>query len=109
MYTNADRTPVLIAAESTDVVINSTGQQSSDQFLSVGPTASSTGTYTIIVSRYNKIKSIDVFDQSGKLVKHIDQPDQPAVSTIEIEGNQGIYFIRINTLKGVTTKKVLKF
>jgi len=98
LYTVTDSLPTYLA---TNEVISNNGS-SVDIKIYPNPV---TDSFSIKLPEDLKIKTIDIFDTSGKLVKNsISQSDKIDVSYL----SSGIYFIKVKTDKGVFVTKFIK-
>jgi len=102
MYNNADKSPVLVASRDLSVTITGLNET----FINSNNVQISrlNGNQFIIQNLENvQIQSLQIFDANGKLI--ISQNNQNR--TFRLDGTKGIYFVRINTNKGICTKKIV--
>lgn len=64
------------------------------------------GLFTITNTRYN-MDNVKVYDAYGKLLKNVEVNGNSAVIDVT-DLAAGVYFVRVNTEKGIVTKRVVK-
>jgi hypothetical protein len=111
MFNAADKTPVIANADSLmnlQLITYTASQLNQRDDIRVFPTLTFDG--RVSVNAYGKIeiKQIDVFDANGKYVIGKISSQNTKSETLNLTGNEGIYFIRIKTNKKEFYKKVIK-
>ena len=111
MFNAADKTPVIANADSLmnlQLITYTASQLNQRDDIRVFPTLTVDG--RVSVNAYGKIeiKQIDVFDANGKYVIGKISSQNTKSETLNLTGNEGIYFIRIKTNKKEFYKKVIK-
>lgn len=111
MFNAADKTPVVANADSLmnlQLITYTASQLNQRDDIRVFPTLTVDG--RVSVNAYGKIeiKQIDVFDANGKYVIGKISSQNTKSETLNLTGNEGIYFIRIKTNKKEFYKKVIK-
>lgn len=111
MFNAADKTPVVANADSLmnlQLITYTVSQLNQRDDIRVFPTLTVDG--RVSVNAYGKIeiKQIDVFDANGKYVIGKISSQNTKSETLNLTGNEGIYFIRIKTNKKEFYKKVIK-
>ncbi|MFY8029436.1 MAG: T9SS type A sorting domain-containing protein [Bacteroidia bacterium] len=111
MFNAADKTPVVANADSLmnlQLITYTATQLNQRDDIRVFPTLTVDG--RVSVNAYGKIeiKQIDVFDANGKYVIGKISSQNTKSETLNLTGNEGIYFIRIKTNKKEFYKKVIK-
>ena len=77
--------------------------QTSDLILSPNP---STGTFKLNWQLNDQV-TIKIYDSLGKLVLYEKNRDLSRNSEIELEVQQGLYFLKVNTINQEITKKLI--
>jgi hypothetical protein len=111
MFNAADKTPVVANADSLmnlQLITYTASQLNQRDDVRVFPTLTVDG--RVSVNAYGKIeiKQIDVFDANGKYVTGKISSQNGKSETLNLTGDEGIYFIRIKTNKKEFYKKVIK-
>jgi hypothetical protein len=111
MFNAADKTPVVANADSLmnlQLITYTASQLNQRDDIRVFPTLTVDG--RVSVNAYGKIeiKQIDVFDANGKYVTGKISSQNGKSETLNLTGDEGIYFIRIKTNKKEFYKKVIK-
>ncbi|MFN5711951.1 MAG: T9SS type A sorting domain-containing protein [Bacteroidota bacterium] len=111
MFNAADKTPVVANADSLmnlQLITYTASQLNQRDDIRVFPTLTVDG--RVSVNAYGKIeiKQIDVFDANGKYVIGKISSQNTKSETLNLTGDEGIYFIRIKTNKKEFYKKVIK-
>ncbi len=111
MFNAADKTPVVANADSLmnlQLITYTATQLNQRDDIRVFPTLTVDG--RVSVNAYGKIeiKQIDVFDANGKYVIGKISSQNTKSETLNLTGDEGIYFIRIKTNKKEFYKKVIK-
>ncbi|MFN4813315.1 MAG: T9SS type A sorting domain-containing protein [Bacteroidota bacterium] len=111
MFNAADKTPVIANADSLmnlQLITYTASQLNQRDDIRVFPTLTVDG--RVSVNAYGKIeiKQIDVFDANGKYVIGKISSQNTKSETLNLTGDEGIYFIRIKTNKKEFYKKVIK-
>ncbi|MFN4931243.1 MAG: T9SS type A sorting domain-containing protein [Bacteroidota bacterium] len=111
MFNAADKTPVIANADSLmnlQLITYTASQLNQRDDIRVFPTLTFDG--RVSVNAYGKIeiKQIDVFDANGKYVIGKISSQNTKSETLNLTGDEGIYFIRIKTNKKEFYKKVIK-
>jgi len=75
-------------------------------FVSVFPNPVTFGRITIANNSGEKIKTIEVIDMKGLIVKNL-KTDQSKVEIEVSDLNKGLYFIRVQTEKAISSKKIV--
>jgi len=83
---------------------NAVNETELENLISVYPSPSADGKFTVSGLQF-KVKIIDIYNVSGKLVYHstVNRKQE----TVNLSEGSGIYFIHLSTEKGSVTKKVL--
>ena len=107
MYQAADKTPVLCASKELlniqlPSIINNINNSNS---ISVFPSPTKSGLITI---KGEGITSYEIYSSEGKLLNIGDVRNSNLVSGIKLPSENGIYYIKVVSLKGVTVLKVLR-
>lgn len=108
MYANADKTPVLVAFDTLQNVINPVGlaQQAFEKALIILPNPVLDGKVTVKCSQFT-VKSITVYDGAGKVVS----VGKKAISSQEFEltlpSSKGVWYIKVLTSEGSITRKII--
>lgn len=106
MYANADKSPVLVAADSLLNINIVTGiAQGTKTELSVYPNPTTDGLVRLRGDKLETINSIKVYTAGGKLVSTIGSYSRKG---IQLPKEAGIYFIRVEGEFGNRVLKVLK-
>ena len=108
MYASADKTPFLVATDSLNLTITGIKQQNLESSISLYPSISRSGEFTLMTNSEIKIEKVEIFDANGKIVQSQILNEDTVKANFVISGRSGNYYIRIVTNKGVTIKKVLK-
>ena len=108
MYASADKTPFLVATDSLNLTITGIKQQNLESSISLYPSISRSGEFTLMTNSEIKIEKVEIFDANGKIVQSQILNEDTVKANFVISGKSGNYYIRIVTNKGVTIKKVLK-
>lgn len=108
MYSNADKTPFLVATDSLNITVTDIQKQNLQNAIKVYPSVSRTGEFNLQANGDVKIEKIEIFDSGGKIVMSLNQNEDSIKRNIVITGRSGNYYIRIATDKGLIIKKVLK-
>lgn len=102
MYNNADKSPVLVASQALNLTITGLNETFINN-QNINIIRNQNNTFTIKGLESSQIKSLKIFDANGKLVKSQDNNH----INFYITGAKGIYFVKIETNKGICTKKIV--
>jgi len=105
MFNAADRAPVLVVERVLDsVYVTPVKTQSLEKqgFVTVTPSLTADGKLRVAASGAVSIKNIRVWNASGTQIL-----SQPGLD-LQLPPQRGVYFISVETTKGVVTKKVLR-
>jgi hypothetical protein len=91
--------------ENTFILSGITEGEHSNLF-SIFPNPVESGNFILSSLNENKINKVELMDYSGKIVKEIELKKQLTVEISCGELSAGIYFVRINSGKGVSVKKL---
>ena len=106
MYNAADKSPVLIAADSITSISVITGvEEQSEIELSLYPNPTTNGVVSLAGNDLRDVSSIDVFDLQGKLVRSYSNYNQ---RTIQLPKETGVYLIKLEGEFGIKTLRVLR-
>lgn len=107
MYTSADRNPFLVAADSLNLTL--TGQENLLQpdLAIVYPTLSE-GTVGIEAADGNRIVQVRVYATSGKEMMKVNPASKTNPFQLNLPSATGTYFLRIETTRGILTKKIVR-
>jgi hypothetical protein len=106
MYNAADKSPILVAADSLLNINVVTGiDQVEEADISIYPNPTTNGTVRLTGKDVRRISTVQVFDTKGRMVKMLSQN---AVSTFELPETSGIYLIRIEGEFGKKVVRVLR-
>ena len=76
-----------------------------EDYLSVYPNPAS-GFFNVSSALNNPVQSIEIFDLSGRLVKHVSELGKAEVAISLENMRRGIYYIRVHSAKATTTGKL---
>lgn len=110
MYNSADKSPVLVASTQMLFVLTpnmSVNETNLGQALVIGPNPTVDGMVHIISQTGLTIRSIEIFDMSGRRIESIQQITAQQLNYV-LSGPSGQYIIKLETDKGNYIKKVVK-
>ena len=107
MYNAADKTPVLVAADSTTDVLTALASYS-EKSIKVGPTISHDGIISVEVPNQDQIIRMEAFDASGKkyFLKKINQAGNR--TQFQLPEATGVFIIRVTTRLGSKSVRVMR-
>lgn len=106
MYNAADKSPVLIAADSIMSINVITGvDEQNDIDLGLYPNPTTDGVVRLVGNDVSRISSVEVFDLRGKLVSQLSQV---SITSIQLPERTGIYLLKLEGEFGVKTLRVLR-
>ena len=86
--------------------INAINDFDNNPFVSVFPNPVTSGIFTIANNSGEKIKAIEVIDMKGLIVKVL-KPDHTKVEIEVSDLNKGMYFLRVQTEKAISSQKIV--
>ncbi|MEO0310815.1 MAG: hypothetical protein RIQ89_472 [Bacteroidota bacterium] len=107
MFQNADRNPVLIAQDTLNNVLNTTSISNVHTRPTITLLANPTYGEYVTYSTNDPVKSIKVYDPTGKLIGYYNTPELLHSNIIYLKPAKGIYLAVFETGNGIVTKKIL--
>jgi hypothetical protein len=109
MYSNADRTPVLIAGDTINNLLINTGLSEKEWLaeIKVSPNPTLTGKLWIKTGKQN-ILAIRVVNTRGMVINSFFISGKTNTFDFDLPASQAVYLIEIQTNRGTFTKKVLR-
>ena len=108
MYQAADKTPVTVQQDSLNLVITGNYQVNISAGITVYPTVSTDGKFSIKAGKGTAIVQVEMFDLSGKKVLNLVPSFNGSEWVFNYQGNAGAYLVRVLTNNGIFTRKILK-
>jgi hypothetical protein len=107
MYQNADKTPVLVAADSLVNFLTGTGSIANNR-LKIWPTVTQDGFIQVQSQNHDPIEWIEVYTRDGKKTGVFHASGSLHRMRFNIGSGPGTYFIRVKTKSGTSAHKVLR-
>lgn len=108
MFNAADQTPVVMLTDTLLNVSTDVKNISEQSLLTFTPNPTSSGKVFIAGVDLLVVEEVKVYNAAGELVTELTNPAQKKSLQIDLPKQTGIYFIRVKTLKGNFTEKILR-
>lgn len=108
MFNNANQNPLLIASDSIVNIALKTPEIKNENSISVYPTISQDGKVFVEAGNGALITGIILFDSHGKMVSATRVSAGNTVFTLLLPAAKSVYFMKIETSRGIVYRKVVR-